>query len=73
MRSPFDKKDYLEKLACYLDKMGQRHEAIDMMEAYKDTEDLRTLYIDMLIEWKMYDEALELMDISDVDEVFLGD
>ena len=44
-----------------------------MMEAYKDTEDLRTLYIDMLIEWKMYDDALELMDISDVDEVFLGD
>ena len=43
------------------------------MEAYKDTEDLRKLYIDMLIEWKMYDDALELMDISDVDEVFLGD
>ena len=73
MRSSFDKKVYLEKLVRYYDKMGQRHEAIDMMEAYKDTEDLRTLYIDMLIEWKMYDEALELMDISDVDEVFLGD
>ncbi len=73
MRSSFDKKGYLEKLVRFLDKMGQRHEAIDMMEAYKDTEDLRTLYIDMLIEWKMYDEALELMDISDVDEVFLDD
>ncbi len=73
MRSPFDKKDYLEKLVRYLDKMGQRHEAIDMMEAYKDTENLRTLYVDMLIEWKMYDESLELMDISDVDDVFLGD
>ena len=73
MRSSFDKKGYLEKLVRFLDKMGQRHEAIDMMEAYKDTEDLRTLYIDMLIEWKMLDEALELMDISDVDEVFLGD
>ena len=73
MRSSFDKKGYLEKLVRFLDKMGQRHEAIDMMEAYKDIEDLRTLYIDMLIEWKMYDEALVLMDISDVDEVFLGD
>ena len=73
MRSSFDKKGDLEKLVRFLDKMGQRHEAIDMMEAYKDIEDLRTLYIDMLIEWKMYDEALELMDISDVDEVFLGD
>ena len=73
MRSSFDKKGYLEKLVRFLDKIGQRHEAIDMMEAYKDTEDLRTLYIDMLIEWKMYDKALELMDISDVDEVFLGD
>ena len=73
MRGSFDKKGYLEKMVRFLDKMGQRHEAIDMMEAYKETEDLRTLYIDMLIEWKMYDEALELMDISDVDEVFLGD
>ena len=73
MRSSFDKEGYLEKLVRFLDKMGQRPEAIDMMEAYKDTEDLRTLYINMLIEWKMYDEALELMDISDVDEVFLGD
>ena len=73
MRSSFDKEGYLEKLVRFLDKMGQRHKAIDMMEAYKDTEDLRTLYIDMLIEWEMYDEALELMDISDVDEVFLGD
>ena len=73
MRNSFDKKGYLEKQVRYLDKIGQRHEAIDMMEAYKDTEDLRTLYIDMLIEWKMYDDALELMDISDVDEVFLGD
>ena len=58
----------MEKMVRFLDKTGQRHEAIDMMEACKDTEDLRTLYIDMLIEWKMYDEALELMDISDVDE-----
>jgi len=73
MRSSFDKKGYLEKMVRFLDKTGQRHEAIDMMETYKDTEDLRTLYIDMLIGWKMYDEALELMDISDVDEVFLGD
>ena len=73
VRSSFDKEGYLEKLVRFLDKMGQRHKAIDMMEAYKDTEDLRTLYIDMLIEWEMYDEALELMDISDVHEVFLGD
>ena len=35
-----------------------------MMEKYKSKEDLRNLYIDMLIEWKMYDEAIVLMDIS---------
>jgi hypothetical protein len=65
----------LELVRCIVSHHFNRapHEAIDMMEACKDTEDLRTLYIDMLIEWKMYDEALELMDISDVDEVFLGD
>ena len=53
--------------------MRQRHEAIDMMEAYKSNEDLRNLYIDMLIEWKMYGEAIVLMDISGEKGVFLGD
>ena len=73
VRISFEKKGYLEKLVRYLDKIGQRSEAINMMERYKSDEDLRNLYIDMLIEWKMYDEALGLMDISDEDEVFLGD
>ena len=73
VRISFEKKGYLEKLVRYLDKMGQRSETINMMERYKSDEDLRNLYIDMLIEWKMYDEALGLMDISDEDEVFLGD
>ena len=73
VRISFEKKGYLEKLVRYLDKIGQRSEAINMMEKYKSDEDLRNLYIDMLIEWKMYDEALGLMDISDEDEVFLGD
>ena len=73
VRISFEKKGYLEKLVRYLDKMGQRGEAINMMEKYKSNEDLRNLYIDMLIEWQKYDEALGLMDISDEDEVFLGD
>ena len=73
VRGSFNKKGYLEKLVRCLDKMGQRSEAIDMMEAYKSSEDLRNLYIDILIEWKMYGEALELLDISDEDEVFLED
>ena len=61
------------KMVRFLDKMRQRHEAIDMMEAYKSNEDLRNLYIDMLIEWKMYGEAIVLMDISGEKGVFLGD
>ena len=73
MRNSFDKKGYLEKIVRALDKMGQHSEAIDRMEAYKSDEDLRNLYIDMLVEWQKYDEALELMDISDETEVFLED
>ena len=69
----FEKKGYLEKVVRYLDKVGQRSEAINMMERYKGDEDLRNLYVDMLIEWRMYDEAIQLLDISDEDEVFLGD
>ena len=65
------KKPYLEKLARFLDKNGRRNEAIETMEAWKDSEDLRNVYIDMLIEWQMYDEALQLTDLSDEDEVFL--
>ena len=72
-RGGFFRKPYLEKLVRCLDKMRQRHEAIDMMEKYKSNEDLRNLYIDMLIEWKMYDEAIVLMDISGEKGVFLGD
>lgn len=73
VRISYEKKGYLEKLVRYLDKIGQRSEAINMMERYKGDEDLRNLYIDMLIEWRMYDEAIQLLDISDEDEVFLGD
>ena len=73
VRISFEKKGYLEKLVRYLDKMGQRSEAINMMEKYKSNEDLRNLYIGMLIEWKMYDEAIVLMDISGEKWVFLGD
>ena len=73
VRISFEKKGYLEKLVRYLDKVGQRSEAINMMERYKSDEDLRNLYIDMLIEWMMYDEAIVLMDISGEKGVFLGD
>ena len=73
VRISLEKKGYLEKLVCYLDKIGQRSEAINMMERYKGDEDLRNLYIDMLIEWRMYDEAIQLLDISGEKGVFLGD
>ena len=73
MQDSYFKKPYLEKLVRLLDKSGRRNDAIEVMEAWKGSDDLRMLYIDILIEWKMYDEALEVMDISDVDEVFLGD
>ena len=72
-RGDFFKKPYLEKLVHFLDKTGQRSEAIKIMEAWKSSEDLRNVYIDILIEWGMYDETIQLLDISDEDEVFLGD
>jgi len=73
LQGSYFKKPYLEKLARFLDKNGRRSEAIETMKAWKDSEDLRNVYIDMLIEWQMYDEALQLTDISDESEVFLDD
>ena len=62
----FFRRPYLEKMARFLDKMGQRSEAITAMEANKDKNDeLRLLYVDMLTEWKMYDEALKVADVVD--------
>ena len=60
------RKPYLEKMVRFLDKMGMRNEAVAAMEANKDKDDeLRLLYVDMLTEWKMYDEALEVADVVD--------
>lgn len=60
------KKPYLEKKVRFLDKMGKRDEAIATLESVKDKEvELRLCYVDMLMEWKMYDEALQVTDISD--------
>ena len=73
LRGSYAKKPYLEKLVCFLDMQGQRNEAIKIMEAWKSSEDLRNVYIDMLIEWGMYDETIQLLDISDEKEVFLDD
>ena len=67
------KKPYLEKLVRLLDKSGRRNDAIGVMEAWKGSDDLRMLYIDILIGWKMYDEALEVMDLSKERGVFLED
>jgi len=67
------KKPYMEKLVRLLDKSGRRNDGIEVMEEWKGCEDLRNLYIDMLIEWKMYEEAIVLMDISAEKGVFLGD
>ncbi len=63
----FFRRPYLEKMVRFLDKMGQRGEAIAAMEANKDKNDeLRLLYVDMLTEWKMYDEALKVADIDNL-------
>ena len=73
-RGGFFRKPYLEKMVRFLDKMGKREEAIAALEANKDKDDeLRLLYVDMLTEWKMYDEALEVMDLSKERGVFLKD
>ena len=73
MKGSYFKKPYLEKVVRLLDKSGRRNDAIGVMEAWKDSDDLRMLYIDMLIEWKMYDDALEVMDLSKERGVFLED
>ena len=72
-RGGFFRKPYLEKLVRLLDKSGRRNDAIEVMEAWKGSDDLRMLYIDILIGWKMYDEALEVMDLSKERGVFLED
>ena len=65
-RGGFFRKPYLEKMVRFLDKMDKRDEAIAAMEANKDKDDeLRLLYVDMLTEWKMYDEALKVADVVD--------
>ena len=65
-RGGFFRKPYLEKMVRFLDKMGKRDEAIAALEANKDKDDeLRLLYVDMLTEWKMYDEALKVADVVD--------
>ena len=65
-RGGFFRKPYLEKMVRFLDKMGKRDEAIAAMDANKDKDDeLRLLYVDMLTEWKMYDEALKVADVVD--------
>lgn len=57
------RKTYLERMVRFLDKMGKRDEAIAALEANKEKDDeLRLLYVHMLTEWKMYDEALEVAD-----------
>ena len=65
-RGGFFRKPYLEKMVRFLDKMGKQDDAIAAMEANKDKDDeLRLVYVDMLTEWKMYDEALKVADVVD--------
>jgi hypothetical protein len=66
-RGGYFRKPYLEKMVRFLDKMGKRNEAIAAMEANKGKDDeLRLVYVDMLTEWKMYDEALKVADIDNL-------
>ena len=65
-RGGFFRKPYLEKMVRFLDKMGKQDDAIAAMEANKDKDDeLRLVYVDMLTEWKMYDEALKVAYVVD--------
>lgn len=65
-RGSFFRKPYVEKMVRFLDKMGKRDEAIAAMEVNKDKDDeLRLVYVDMLTEWKMYDDALKVADVGD--------
>ena len=64
-RGGFYRKQYMEKMVRFLDKIGKRDEAIAVMEAIKNRDDeLRLLFVDMLTEWRMYDEALQVADVE---------
>ena len=65
-RGGFFRKPYLEKMVRFLVKQGKCDEAIKALDANKNRDDeLRLLYVDMLTEWKMYDEALQEADVED--------
>ena len=56
-----------KRYLSWLQKKVDRNEAIAAMEANKDKDDeLRLVYVDMLTEWKMYDEALKVADIDNL-------
>jgi hypothetical protein len=58
------KKPYFEKKIRLLDKTGRRQEAIETMYACRNSDELLFLSIQILMEWKDYEKALELTDIN---------
>lgn len=63
-KGSFFKLPYLEKKVRLLDKLGRRDEAIEVMDRFSGSDDLRYLSIQILLEWKEYEKALELTDID---------
>lgn len=63
-RGDYFKVPYFEKKIRFLDRLGRRHEAIEVMGAYRRSDDLLYQSIQILLEWKDYEKALELTDID---------
>lgn len=63
-RGDYFLKPYFEKKVRLLDKLGRRSEAIEFMENARRSDEFLFLSIQILMEWKEYEKALELTDIN---------
>lgn len=63
-RGDYFLKPYFEKKVRLLDKLGRRSEAIEFMENSRRSDEFLFLSIQILMEWKEYEKALELTDIN---------
>ena len=69
-RGDYFLKPYFEKKVRLLDKLGRRSEAIELMEKSRRSDEFLFLSIQILMEWKEYEKALELTDIDPKHRVF---
>lgn len=63
-RGDYFLKPYFEKKVRLLDRLGRRSEAIEFMESSRRSDEFLFLSIQILMEWKEYEEALVLTDIN---------